>query len=55
VNLDREIKLELDAKGVQAIDASSLLPGLWKVRVSWTADQKDYFTDQKVVIGAKGS
>jgi hypothetical protein len=55
MNLDREIKLEVDAKGIQVIDASKLLPGLWKVRVSWTTDRKDYFTDQKVVIGSKVS
>jgi nitrogen fixation protein FixH len=53
--LDRELKLELDAAGTQAVDASSLLPGLWRVRVEWTAQDEEYFTDQKVVIGTKTS
>src|SRR5215510_6578515 len=47
-NLDRQLKLAPDEHGVQTIDASSLLPGLWKVRVSWTADAKEFFLDQKI-------
>ena len=54
-NLDRQLKLAPDEHGLQTINASSLLPGLWKVRVSWTADEKDYFLDEKIVIGAKAS
>jgi nitrogen fixation protein FixH len=47
---DRKLKLQPNAEGVQNIDASGLLPGLWKVRVSWTADNQDYYLDQKVVV-----
>ena len=54
-NLDRKIKFAPDKHGIQTIDASSLLPGLWKVRISWTEDQKDYYLDQKIVIGTKNS
>ncbi len=50
--LDRAIKLEPDTKGVQRLDAAGLVPGLWKVRVSWTVGKQDYFLDQKVVVGA---
>jgi hypothetical protein len=53
--LDRAVKLEPDIKGVQRVDASGLVPGLWKVRVSWTVEDQDYFLDQKVVVGAKAS
>ncbi len=48
--LDRQLKLEPGPSGVQIIDATGLLPGLWKVRVSWTLDRQDYFLDQQVVI-----
>jgi nitrogen fixation protein FixH len=48
---DRQIALALDATGGQRIDASQMLPGLWKVRVAWKADRQDYFLDQKLVIG----
>jgi hypothetical protein len=50
LNLDRTIKLELTAQGLQTIDAANLLPGLWKVRVSWTVADRQFFMDQKVVI-----
>lgn len=49
--LDREIALNVDARGSQALDAAALQPGLWKVRVFWKADNKEYFIDQKVVLG----
>ena len=49
--MDREVKLEPDAKGVQRLDAAGLVPGLWKVRVSWTCDHQDYFLDEKVIVG----
>ena len=55
VNLDRQFTLELSPNGVQTIDASSLLPGLWKVRVSWTAGEQDYFVDQPIIISGKSS
>ena len=41
--LDRAVKLEPDAKGVQRLDAAGLAPGLWKVRVSWTVEQPGLF------------
>ena len=53
--LDRAVKLEPDANGVQRLDAAGMAPGLWKVRVSWTVENQDYFLDQKVVVGAKAS
>jgi nitrogen fixation protein FixH len=48
--LDQKLKLEPDAKGVQTIDAAKLLPGLWEVRVFWTADRRDYFISRKVYV-----
>jgi hypothetical protein len=53
--LDRAVRLDLDASGVQRLDASALAPGLWKVRVSWTFEQRNYYLEQKVVVGAKTS
>jgi hypothetical protein len=54
MNLDQQIDLATDVSGVQQIDAGSLAPGLWKVRVSWSVDKQDYFVDQKVVVEPKG-
>jgi hypothetical protein len=53
--LDRAVLLDPDASGVQRLDASALAPGLWKVRVSWTFEQRNYYLEQKVVVGAKAS
>jgi hypothetical protein len=53
--LDRRLKLELDGRGRQSIDATSLSPGLWRVKVRWSAGGQDYGVDQKVVIGAAPS
>jgi hypothetical protein len=50
IKLDRQIKLATDSQGLQTIDAANLAAGLWKVRVSWTVAQQDYFMDQKLVI-----
>jgi hypothetical protein len=54
-DLDRVVKLQPNQFGVQTIDASTLVPGLWKVRVSWEVDAREYFVDQKLVIAATSS
>ena len=54
-SLDKALKLEPDASGVQTIEADSLSAGLWKVRVSWRSGGQDYYVEQSVVIGAKAS
>jgi hypothetical protein len=48
--LDQKHRLALDERGLQRIDARPLAPGLWKVRVSWTVDRKEYHLDRPVVI-----
>jgi hypothetical protein len=53
--MDRAVKLEPDAHGIQRLDAAGLAPGLWKVRVTWTADKQNYYLEQKVVLGVKTS
>ena len=53
--MDRAVKLEPDANGTQRLDASGLAPGLWRVRVSWTAEKQNYYLEQKVVVGSKPS
>jgi len=48
--LDRELVFQPDTAGAQTIDAAGLSAGAWKVRLSWTCDRQDYFTEVKVVI-----
>jgi len=48
--LDREIPLALNGDGVQRLDAKALSGGLWKIRVKWNAQGKEYFLDQSVIV-----
>jgi nitrogen fixation protein FixH len=50
VGLDRDVKLNVDRSGIQSVDASGLEPGLWRVRVSWTAEEREYYTEQQLVV-----
>jgi hypothetical protein len=53
--MDHAVKLAPDASGVQRLDARAMAPGLWRVRVNWTANQQGYYLEQKVVVGARAS
>ena len=53
--MDRTVGFDPDANGVQRLDATGMAPGLWRVRVTWTAEKLNYYLDQKVVIGPKTS
>jgi nitrogen fixation protein FixH len=50
--LDRDVKLAVNAAGRQQIDARGLRPGLWRVRVTWTAGTEEYFRDATVIVPA---
>jgi nitrogen fixation protein FixH len=51
--LDREKPLELDSHGRQSIDASTLAPGRWTIKVNWTLNGLRYAFEQNIVtIGA---
>ncbi|MCX6896479.1 MAG: FixH family protein [Verrucomicrobia bacterium] len=52
-SLDRDFPLTLDADNAQQLDATKLQPGLWKVRVQWTANGQEYFIDQRVIVAEK--
>jgi nitrogen fixation protein FixH len=54
--LDRELPLTLDPGGVQTLDVPDLRPGLWKVRVAWTVDGRDYLLEQSLTnLAAAGA
>ena len=42
----------LGAAPVSPADLPKLKPGLWEVKVTWTADGADYFIGRKIVISA---
>jgi nitrogen fixation protein FixH len=51
--LDRQVALAPNSSGIQIVEAKDLRPGLWKVRVSWSVGENDYFIDRKIVIGSR--
>ena len=53
--LDRQLELKPDETGAQAIDAARLRPGLWRVKISWTAGGRDYFFEQEIIVGLRPS
>lgn len=53
--MDREIKLRLDERGTQVIEAAGLGAGLWRVQVWWRAGGLDYYAEQMVVVRAPSS
>jgi nitrogen fixation protein FixH len=48
--LDRNLTLQPNQDGTQAIDGRMLRPGLWKVRLEWKAGGEDFSFDQSVLI-----
>lgn len=48
--LDQQVAFQPDASGAQFLDATHLLPGLWKVRVSWTVDNQEFLLDRQLII-----
>lgn len=53
--LDQKLPLRMDATGAQAIDASKLANGLWRIRILWNANGAEYYHDQKLVVGLKST
>jgi nitrogen fixation protein FixH len=43
----------LGADGGQRIDTSELTKGLWKVRVQWTNETREYFFEKPIVIASR--
>jgi hypothetical protein len=48
--LDHDVRLAVNGRGLQQVDAKDLQPGLWKVRVFWKVENREYFFDQSVVV-----
>jgi nitrogen fixation protein FixH len=49
--LDRQIDLIPEPNGQQVINAADLAPGLWKVRLHWTAHGGSFAFEQSIIVG----
>ncbi len=47
---DKLIALRLSSKNNQVISTKHLIPGLWKLKIFWQVDQKDFYTEGILVI-----
>jgi len=47
---DQLIPISPNADHRQSIETEKLLPGLWKVQVSWQSEGLEYFKEQAIVI-----
>ena len=50
--LDRQVKLQPNASGLQTLDTSGFPAGPWKVRVSWKVGSEDFLIEKNVVLNA---
>lgn len=50
---DRHLMLQTDERGMQNLNVAQLGAGLWKLRLRWQVDGREYFHEQQVVIGSK--
>ena len=50
---DEGLELNPDACGVQLIDTSRLVSGLWMVKIVWSVNGQTYRHEQKLVIGGR--
>ncbi|HWQ91003.1 MAG TPA: FixH family protein [Clostridia bacterium] len=48
--MDQRVTLDLDPDGKQEVSLAKLSPGLWKVKVLWSAGGQEFFIDRKLVI-----
>ena len=49
-NLDFEVPLQPDTQLQQRLNTAKMQPGHWRVRLSFTANNQQYYTEQQVTI-----
>lgn len=42
---DKKYKLDLDDNGFQQIDMNTMPNGVWKAKLSWNSEDKEYYTE----------
>ncbi len=47
---DVKIPVRMDESGKQVVPVAQLDKGLWKVKIKWSANNKDFFSEQVLVI-----
>jgi hypothetical protein len=47
---DRRVELQLDSRGRQWIDVSTMSGGLWRIRLHWVMDGEEFSWEESVVL-----
>ncbi|MCK5124667.1 MAG: FixH family protein [candidate division Zixibacteria bacterium] len=48
--LDFKVPIETDSLGVQEVGTKSMARGYWKVKVNWTVDSVEYYSQETIMI-----
>ena len=44
-SLDQELKLNLDSNGTQTISTAKLVPGAWRIKITWTVEGREFYNE----------
>ncbi|MFC2170352.1 FixH family protein [Calditrichota bacterium] len=47
---DRIFEISTDSSGIQVVPVDKFGKGLWRVKVSWTQEGKEFFSEEKIII-----
>ena len=47
---DRRLELRVDENGQQVIDTKTILPANYLVKISWKADELNYYNEQRIAL-----
>lgn len=47
---DKKIELNPDENGTQVIPSSAVWPGTYTVKVQWKHDEKDYYSEKRLIV-----
>ncbi len=49
-SMDHSVPIDPDTSGMQSIPTASLSTGLWRMKVNWTCNGKEYFDEDVLVV-----
>lgn len=49
-SIDQKFKIQLNKNDSQVFSTTSFGKGLWKAKLRWESDSKEYFSEQRIVI-----
>lgn len=47
---DFKLPVSTNASGIQIIPINGLANGLWKVKINWSSEEKNYYSEQTIIL-----